>query len=209
MIGKNFGRWLVVEYAGVKLGNKMYTCKCKCGTIRLLAGYRLRKGVTKSCGCLSAELASVRNRRWPKGYERTLYSWEAMIDRCTNPNHLHYKDYGGRGILICNRWMEFENFLFDMGIKEKGFYIERIDNNGNYEPSNCKWATSLEQARNRRNTTFLTIDGITRPLTEWACISNVHYKTIHDRIKHGWDVKKAVFQSIEVYKNRPRVWDNH
>jgi hypothetical protein len=115
-----------------------------------------------------------------------------MIKRCTNPNAKHYKDYGGRGIKVCNRWMDFANFYADMGNAPPGMSIDRIDNDGDYTPENCRWADDLTQARNSRHCHMLTHNGETHCITEWAELINIKPNTIHSRLRLGWSVSKTL-----------------
>lgn len=118
--------------------------------------------------------------------------WRGMIDRCRNPNRDNWKHYGGRGITVCERWKVFESFVADMGIRPAGASLERIDNSGNYEPSNCRWATHVEQCRNTRRNRMLTVDGVTKCLKDWHLITGVPQMTILQRITRGWSVSEAV-----------------
>lgn len=115
-----------------------------------------------------------------------------MKDRCLNPKHKAFSDYGGRGITICDRWMVFENFLADMGERPDGMEIDRIDNDGNYEPGNCRWVTSAENKRNTRRNVWITHDGRTMCLEDWSTETGLPKETLRSRILRGWDAEKAL-----------------
>lgn len=120
-------------------------------------------------------------------------SWGAMMARCYTKSNIAYDRYGGAGITVCDRWHDFKNFLEDMGKRpSKSHTLERIDNKGNYEPSNCRWATKREQAQNRRNNRFITINGETKCISEWARINSIRPGTILERLKTGWSELEAV-----------------
>lgn len=122
-------------------------------------------------------------------------AWQTMIRRCYDKRHKSYTSYGARGIRVCDRWLySFSNFLEDMGERPDGMTLDRIDPNGNYEPSNCRWATNKEQANNRTNSRLLTVDGVTKTVTEWAEYSDVTAGQIARRVKSGWSHKDAVFK---------------
>jgi len=116
-----------------------------------------------------------------------------MLSRCQNPNFPKYPQYGGRGIQVCERWLSFETFLSDLGERPEGKTLDRLDVDGDYEPANCRWATVDEQARNKTNSAVITIDGMTKNLTDWARFSGVNHQAISWRIAHGWEPRKAVF----------------
>lgn len=150
-IGDRFGRLIVREFAGQnKHSQSLWFCKCDCGNMKIIMGGGLRNGHTKSCGCLQRQ--RTKESRTTHGMSLTSEHaiWKSMFQRCTNPNNKAYKYYGGHGIKICKSWRSFSNFFEDMGEKPKGLTLERINNNGNYELSNCKWATRTEQMHNQR-----------------------------------------------------------
>ena len=157
-----FGRWLVLEIdpKRMRYGRKsprkvvMWRCVCDCGSKRPVAGNNLRRGRSTSCGCWNREKSIARSTKHghaKRGAHTKVYDrWVSMRARCYNPNRLEYPCYGGRGIVPCDRWGPFVNFFGDMGHPPPGKSLDRIDVNGNYEPSNCRWATAFEQARNKR-----------------------------------------------------------
>lgn len=154
LTGKVFGKLTAISIAGKnKYGNYLYNCKCECGNETIVFAGALRNGHTKTCGCSHFDHNSNNLRNTKHGmYESPEYnSWYSMKYRCTNMNAANYKYYGGRGIIVCERWMQsFENFYQDMGPRPTGKHsLDRIDNNGNYEPSNCRWATDDQQYKNK------------------------------------------------------------
>lgn len=134
----------------------------------------------------------------------TYYCWANMIQRCTNPNTIGWKRYGGRGIAVCSRWRTFINFLEDMGERPSERFLERIDNNKGYEPANYKWATRLEQSRNTRRNVYLTFDGITTTRKEWAEKIGISEAAIKRRLLKGWPIEKALTIGFRSAKERLR-----
>ncbi len=134
---------------------------------------------------------------------REYRSWQMMKHRCHNPRYTQFRDYGGRGIAVCPRWRDsFEDFLADMGPRPVGTSIDRIDKNGNYEPSNCRWATEQEQKRNTRRNVLMTFNGKTQCLTDWAAESGIPYKTLEARRRYGWTDERALTQPVQTHRRR-------
>jgi hypothetical protein len=207
-IGEKWGRLTVVEDA--RRGNKgkaIVTAECDCGTRRQYVLSDLRKGNTKSCGCLKADGTTAhathghtRNRM----HSRTYRAYHAMISRCTNPKSERWDQYGGRGIAICERWLEsFENFLADMGECPTDRTLDRKKVDGNYEPNNCRWATDEEQMNNTQRSHFLEFNGERLTVAQWARRLNVPVNTLYSRLKkQGWSIEKTLTTPSRVGRNQ-------
>ena len=162
MIGKRFGRLVVLKRDDSSKRRIKYICRCDCGEIKSIQKCHLLSGATQSCGCLQKERARESNLKHNgrKEYKRLYNIWKNMRKRCNNPNNIRYKDYGGRGIKICNEWDNFEEFK-DWSLANgysDNLEIDRIDNNKGYSPDNCRWVTTKTNNRNRRNTAVIIID---------------------------------------------------
>jgi len=195
--GKRFGQLTVIRRAeNDNAGKARWLCQCDCGNKCTVSGHNLRLRPNITCGCY---------RRRQSGLSDTAeyHSWHSMIGRCNNPKSISFHNYGERGISVCHEWYEFKTFLSDMGeMPRKGYSLDRIDNNGNYEPSNCRWATRQEQDCNKRTNRYLSIEGKTKTITQWANEYNISYQIIAYRLKSGWTVKRAVTQPKGSYRKK-------
>ncbi len=191
-IGHRYERLLVIERApnaGPKDTNARWWCRCDCGRMVLAYGQDLARSKVKSCGCLNAE------RIFKHGMSRTKLSrvWIAMRNRCENSENPAYKNYGGRGIKVDNRWNDFANFYADMGPCPKGHTLERKDNNGPYSKENCKWETMVVQLNNKRNNHLVTAFGRTQTIAQWAAETGIPWTNIRNRIDRlGWSPEAAL-----------------
>lgn len=203
LTGKTFGRWTVLGEAPNWSGNPRVYCVCSCGTQKSVAVGTLKNGRSKSCGCLRAELLSARmtTHGFTSAANRApeYKIWGEMIQRCHNPKNAAARNYSERGITVCASWRDsFENFYADMGPRPTPKHsIDRIDNNGDYEPENCRWATAKEQMRNTRTTLTLTHKGETLPLKEWAERTGIPYNTLRFRLRRGWSILRALTEPVQ------------
>ena len=201
---ERFGRLIVIKRVdNDKWSHHRWLCRCVCGEEKIVRGSYLKRGDTKSCGCLRKEITSITHITHGRSKTKTYYSWDNMISRCTNPKNKYYHCYGGRGIIVCKRWLEFENFLEDMGEVPEEYQIDRIDNDGNYCKSNCRWVTRTEQNRNRRDNHLITYKGKTQCIAEWSEETGIPYSTLSSRIlQYGWSFEKALTTPVGKYKKR-------
>lgn len=175
--GQQFGRYTVVSYAG----DAKWNCVCQCGIKKVVIGANLRNGLTNSCGCLRSEIIRA-SGYINKGNIREWRSWCSAKNRCFNPSADRFKLYGGRGITMCEEWhYSFQAFFDYMGPRPPRTSLDRIDNDGNYEPGNCRWATQKEQVRNQSTTVMITHEGQTKPIAELAEITGISYKVLKYR----------------------------
>lgn len=193
LTGEKFGRLVVLKKAERMSGRKSYwLCQCECGKKKEIRSDCLTRSVkpVRSCGCIRDEQAVVniiKNHKHKESGTHLHFLWSRMKQRCSNSNTTRFEDYGGRGIKVCKEWLEYENFrdwAYKNGYKE-GLSIERIDVNGNYEPSNCTWITFLEQANNRRTTIWVEYHDKKHNLKQWSDKLNINYGTLHSRYKRG------------------------
>jgi hypothetical protein len=194
LTGKRFGRLIVIKDTGERKNNYInWMCKCDCGKISKIVTGNLASGHTRSCGCLNKEMTIKRSTTHGMSRTRPYDIWCGMIKRCLNPKAEDYKNYGGRGIKVCERWNKFDNFWEDMKSDySDNLTIDRIDNNGNYEPSNCKWSTMKEQNNNRRDNIIIKYQGKKNTISEWATIKNTTYTTLFLRLRRGWTIERTL-----------------
>ena len=196
LTGQKFGRLLVVERVeSTKYGNAKWLCRCACGNKKIVAAGNLKSGHTQSCGCFEKEQTIKRSTKHGKCGTRLYQSWQDMKNRCYRPLTQSYKTHGSRGITVCDEWLHdfqaFYNWAMANGYRDN-LTLERIDVNGNYEPSNCRWATQKEQANNKRNNHFVTYKGETKTISQWSEITKIKQGTIQARLKRGWSVERTL-----------------
>lgn len=193
--GQRYGALVALRFHDMLGIKRRWWVRCDCGAEKAVCQSELRSGKTKSCGCLRRQIQISANMT--HGYNRArkpapIYrTWCLMLGRCRNKKLPEFKNYGGRGIKVCDRWHRFENFLADMGEKPGGLTLDRIDNNGDYEPGNCRWATRKQQTRNTRRNLMLTYAGKTMCLADWASELGINRGTLWSRIKMGWSLERA------------------
>ncbi len=196
--GRRFGKWLVLAWDGKHPGGSKWKCRCDCGREASVMGCSLNCGTSTQCRKCSYG-ASGRIRKHGGDGTAEYMAYKNMLERCRNPKTPMFNHYGGRGITVCERWMaSFANFLADMGPRPSDAHsIDRINNDGNYEPTNCRWATQDIQCRNNSRTRMLSHNGITMPAIDWAAHLGISYKTLCERLARGWTTERALSQPIQ------------
>lgn len=201
LIGMKFNRLTVIEKSAErrKNGAVKWVCKCECGNTKVVEGYKLKSGHTQSCGCLRSEMTVEKNKKNAKhGMHGTkIYGiWRHMKERTTKTTHKQYQDYGGRGIRVCDEWSDFSKFYewsIANGYKE-GLSIDRADNDGNYEPSNCRWTDDKTQANNRRNNHLIEYEGKKQTMKQWADEKGIDYGLVKNRMRAGMPLEKVFYK---------------
>ncbi|KAA3598797.1 MAG: hypothetical protein D8M57_13105 [Candidatus Scalindua sp. AMX11] len=186
--GHRFGRLTVLGFGYRSPRREGYwRVLCSCGKMKIVRGADMKNGKIQSCGCLRSERTRIATMSHGMSKTSTYSVWVNMKRRCTDTGNAAYNNYGGRGIKVCTRWLEsFENFLSDMGERPNKTSLDRINNDGNYEPANCKWATRKEQSTNKRNNINLTHNGVTLNLSQWSGLLKIPRTTLVSRYKKGW-----------------------
>ena len=195
LTGRRFGRWLVISQSPIRKYKTQvaYDCVCDCGTRRLVSGSCLRHNHSASCGCAFKEAAAKSQITHGLTKHRLRGTWRSMKERCYNPNHTAYARYGGRGITVCKRWMDFATFVSDNeALALPGLTIDRRNNDGNYNPSNCRWVTRRQQTLNRDNNVWIEFRGKRLIAADWARETGLHAMTIRSRLHAGWPVELAL-----------------
>lgn len=210
LIGLKVGRLTVLELFGKRQRTARATsfhyfwkCICQCGQMTVVDGSFLghQDYSTKSCGCLISENVAVRQTTHGLTWSPEYRVWSGMLSRCRDKNNHAWDNYGGRGILVCERWWDFMNFIADMGPRPTLRHtIERRNNNGNYQPDNCYWATFLQQARNRRGLHMVTLDGQEMCISEWAERVKLPFRVLFDRLRRGWTPRRALTTPMRLKK---------
>lgn len=203
LTGKSFGRLTVIAYAGsVKSPNgkniPTWMVRCECGREKTVRGYDLKSNKSGSCGCYRKEQLLASNVSHGMSDTKTYYIWKTMIQRCTNKKCKSFCRYGGRGIKVCDQWLEsFENFFDDMGPAPPYMSIDRFPNNdGNYEPGNCRWATKIQQANNTRTNKFIEFQGERLTISQWSKKTGISEKILSARIRRGWSIEHALTTKV-------------
>lgn len=200
LTGQRFGRLVAISHY-IEAKRTFWNCQCDCGTTTAVDRQSLRSGATTSCGCRRGAATAARNMTHGLRHVPEYSVWAMMRQRCNNPRFPAYKAYGGRGIVICERWSAFENFYADMGSRPSPKHeLDRIDNDGPYSPDNCRWTTQQANANNKRSNRIIEHNGDALTLAEWSRRTGMKYDTLLARLDRGWPVERALSASV---KSRP------
>lgn len=202
LTGQRFGRLIVLGKSETRIYGRQlaWECQCDCGVVKPLLTSVLKSGSTKSCGCLSRECKPPDLTTHGMSYYSGIKTWQGMLSRCNKPTDKDYVRYGGRGIKVCDRWLDPKNFAEDMGEKPDGCSLDRIDPNGDYCPENCRWATPAEQGANKRSNRMIEHDGQVLHMSEWCRRLGVKPSTVLNRLNSGMDPSLA----LTMPSRRPR-----
>ncbi len=189
LTGQVFGRLTVMSECIIRVNTRIqWECRCDCGNITTVYGNDLRRGKTTSCGCFKIENQTKHNSHHHELYQ----TWYHMIERCTKPLSMNYENYGARGISVCSEWLIFSTFLYDMGSRPNGYTLDRIDNNGDYNKDNCRWANSETQCNNRRSSRYITYNNKTQTISQWNNQLFGNNYIINNRLQQGWSEERAL-----------------
>ena len=203
ILNKKYGKLTVIGFE--KISNQWkVVCLCDCGNKKICFPYQLKNNSIKSCGCQKIQNIKIARSKLRKNEDcRTkhdLYgTWRQMINRCENPSTNHYDRYGGRGIKVCEEWHDFWNFVSwseSVGGRPVGYTLDRIDNNGNYFPSNCRWASRSVQSLNTSSNRYIELNGCRKTIHEWSVCTGLHEQTITNRLNRGWTVEKVLDKKL-------------
>lgn len=197
LTNKRVNKLLVVRRVENVGRQPAWLCRCDCGNEKRILGMHLRAGKPVDCGCEYSERQRASHIRHGMTDTPEWRAWKSMLDRCLNDKHPSWKHYGGRGITVCKRWLVFENFYADMGPRPESMSLDRIDNDKGYRPSNCRWASQAEQQNNRRSNVYLTLDGVTMTMKQWATYFGVRYSVVKERHQSG-------LTGMELFASSPR-----
>lgn len=200
LTGQRFGRLTVIKPIDKVGVRHKWLCKCDCGNKTIVIGNNIKNGDTVSCGCYAREKSAERLATHRKTKSRLFHVWQSMKQRCENPHAHAYADYGGRGIKVCDKWsndfVTFEEWALAHGYDENALHgectLDRIDVNGNYEPSNCRWVDMAQQQNNKRSAVLITYNGRTMSVADWSRETGLSHSAILGRIRRGWNVEKAL-----------------
>lgn len=192
--GVRFGRIIPIKRNGAdRFGNAKWMCICDCGKKFIAISNNIRSGNTSSCGCLKSEIDSTRTRTHGMSKTGSYSVWTSMKQRCLNPKNKDFKYYGGRGITICKKWLKYENFVSDMGLRpSQDHQIDRKNNNLGYSKQNCRWTDRIHQMSNTRSNKYIEFDGCKMTFASWSRATGLSPKTIRYRLKAGWSIKKTL-----------------
>lgn len=207
LTGQKFGRLTVLKFSYRKGTNYFWKCRCDCGNEIDVVSGSLKRGLTKSCGCYNLEKIIERNTKHNLNDTRLHNIWVKMKQRCLNSKDVAYKNYGARGISVCDKWLNDFKAFYDWAINNgysDNLTIERINVNGNYCPENCTWITKSQQCLNTRKNVFLTYNGMTKTIKEWADYFNVSYSAFFHRVERGWDIDRIFNQPYRKGNNGKR-----
>lgn len=209
LTGQRFGRLTVVSLVGRHADGRqfLWKCVCDCGNEHYVGGGVLKMGRCKSCGCLRRDVSKIKATKHGMSNSRIYRIWSGMRRRCNDKNDKDFKNYGGRGIKVCDEWNndsgKFIKWALENGYKDT-LTLDRINVNDGYKPSNCRWATAKEQGNNTRFNTRLTVDGITHTVSEWADILNTYHELLLERKKMGW-TEEEILKTPIGQKRKSRI----